>query len=230
MCKNRAGGIVCIFCFLSVHYLLWLAADIQTALQTRNTGGVQEVNDLVEIAKHYAKQLVITDCRITGNDIKAVSCSWVTEMFERDRYYVGFTYRLSGEDVDRSYGYKIMIDDDNNCKVMKKGRGLGKNSFQHMSYQKGREGSRSLTIEAVKELSLKGDSLSWEDFGDYDCYDVGSGVYVLRYDINDSFFLLVGGDDMDEKPEYICLIQISNKDEYIDIRKDSVDEFIRKAD
>lgn len=197
--------------------MLWQAAD---------TGGFQEVNDRAEAAKDYAQQLVLEDCGITENNIHGVNYSWVTEMPEDSGFYVGFSYRLPGEDIDRFYGYRIAVDDEHNCRVMDKGEELGKKLISTYEVPEG-EGTQPLTMEAVKELSLKGDALSWEDFGAYDGYDIGSGLYVLKYDIDDEFVLLTGGADMDEKPEYIRLVRSTDEKDYIDIRKEDVEDFIK---
>ena len=85
-----------------------------------------------------------------------------------------------------------------------------------------------LSLEKVIELSKKGNELSWEDFGKYDSIEIGSGLYIRHYDIDENYYLLIGGSSIDEKPMYIYLIKANNSDNYIDIRIDNIDDFISK--
>jgi hypothetical protein len=86
--------------------------------------------------------------------------------------------------------------------------------------------SIKLTLEIVKKLSKKGDKLSWEDFQTYDSKDIGSGLYIKWYTIDDKYELLIGGGSLKESPMYIYL---ENKDtkKSIDIRHDDVNKFIK---
>ncbi len=83
-----------------------------------------------------------------------------------------------------------------------------------------------LTLDKVVELSAKGEKLSWSDFEQYKSIETGSGLYILVYEIDETFDLWIGGTAMDESPFYIRLLTKSNIDNYIDIRTDDVNEFI----
>ena len=83
-----------------------------------------------------------------------------------------------------------------------------------------------LTIELVKELAKKGDTLSWSDFEQYSYVDIGSGLYIHRYDIDENYYLLIGGGGIQASPIYIRLVSKADDSEYIDIRTESVDAFI----
>ena len=48
-----------------------------------------------------------------------------------------------------------------------------------------------LTLDKVLELSAKGEDLTWSDFEQYESKDVGSGLYIYFYDIDDSFGLWI---------------------------------------
>lgn len=87
------------------------------------------------------------------------------------------------------------------------------------SYQK------QLTIDDVVALSGKGEELSWYDFEQYESVDVGSGIYVFVYEIDETFELRIGGVP-DEVPFYIRLVTKVNTDNYIDIRTDDINAFI----
>lgn len=85
-----------------------------------------------------------------------------------------------------------------------------------------------LTLEKIIELSHQGQNLSWNDFESYDSKEIGSGLYILRYEIDESYYLLIGGNNPREKPAYIRLIRAGNPEDDIDIREDNVEEFISK--
>lgn len=85
-----------------------------------------------------------------------------------------------------------------------------------------------LTLEKVIELSKKGNELSWKDFEKYVSIEIGSGLYIRRYDIDENYYLLIGGGSIDEKPMYIYLVKANNPDNFIDIRIDNISNFISK--
>ena len=60
------------------------------------------------------------------------------------------------------------------------------------------------TLDKVVELSAKGEDLTWSDFERYESKDVGSGLYIYLYDIDDTFGLWIGGVPSD-KPIYMRL-------------------------
>lgn len=84
----------------------------------------------------------------------------------------------------------------------------------------------NLTVESVVRLAEnKGEELTWDDFAMYSGTDIGSGLYILKYEIDKSFYLLVGGVPGTE-PMYIRLVSKLNEEKYIDIRTDDVEAFI----
>lgn len=88
-----------------------------------------------------------------------------------------------------------------------------------------RGGGEALTIEKVKELAQKGDALTWSDFTDFSGTSVGSGLFIMAYDVDGTdYTILVGGAIVDVKPMYIYLEDKDNNS--IDIRRDSVEEFL----
>ncbi len=84
-----------------------------------------------------------------------------------------------------------------------------------------------LTIEKLEELAEKGDQLSWQDFEQYESVDCGSGLYILRYALNEAYYFVIGGTSIDEKPMYMHLVEADNKENYIDIRNQSISEFLK---
>jgi hypothetical protein len=85
-------------------------------------------------------------------------------------------------------------------------------------------GTKQLTLDDVIELSSKGDELVWEDLADYIGYETGSGLYIVTFDIDDNYTLIVGGTGAVGKPSYAHLTY--NDDDYIDIRTEDVEAFI----
>ena len=84
-----------------------------------------------------------------------------------------------------------------------------------------------LTLDRVIELSAKGNELMWSDFAQYESIETGSGLYILVYDIDDTFQLIIGGSgNTEEPPMYIRLALKENWDNFIDIRTENVQEFI----
>ena len=81
--------------------------------------------------------------------------------------------------------------------------------------------NRKLTLDDVVMLSQKGDALTWSDFERYQGRDVGSGLYIMRYEIDELFDVLVGGVP-NETPMYI---RLRNQDinAWVDLREDSVE-------
>ncbi|EWM54828.1 dockerin type I repeat-containing protein [Ruminococcus flavefaciens] len=87
-------------------------------------------------------------------------------------------------------------------------------------------GTEILTLDGVRELSKKGSSLTWSDFDDYRGRVAGSGLYILEYDLEDDYVVLIGGVP-EEKPWYIYLFRYYEQNR-IDIRTGDIDAFIEK--
>lgn len=86
-------------------------------------------------------------------------------------------------------------------------------------------GGRKLTLDDVIMLSQKGDALTWSDFERYQGQDIGSGLYIMRYEIDGLFDVLVGGVP-NVTPMYIYLRVHNEADDSIDIRTENVSTFI----
>lgn len=86
-----------------------------------------------------------------------------------------------------------------------------------------------LTVDKILELSGRED-LTWEDFQDYPSKDIGSGLLVLRYDVDNHFCLYIGGGGADREPMYIRAASVWDDEAYIDIRNpvQDVEAFFRE--
>ncbi len=85
---------------------------------------------------------------------------------------------------------------------------------------------KALTLDRVLALSQKGEDLSWEDFEDYPSQEVGHGLYILLYEVDENFWLYLGGVP-GEKPQYIRLTSVADREQYVDIRTGDVPGFIQ---
>lgn len=85
----------------------------------------------------------------------------------------------------------------------------------------------NLNMATLKSLvEMYGEALTWESFAPYWCYDVGSGLYILDYPVDADYHLLVGGTSPEEPPMYIRLVDREDPDRFIDVRTESIDDFI----
>jgi hypothetical protein len=88
-------------------------------------------------------------------------------------------------------------------------------------------GTRQMTLADVIELSELGMELTWDDLKAYKGTDIGSGLYVVQYDIDPEFYLLVGDGKTNGKPMYATLVA-RNRGASCDIREQDAESFIRE--
>ncbi len=85
-----------------------------------------------------------------------------------------------------------------------------------------------LTLDELKLIAQKGDAISWNDFAPFHGRDVGSGLYIMNYPIEPPYYVSVGGFP-GEPPMYVRLCS-TDTEQHIDIRQESIDEFIHLGD
>ncbi|OPZ21461.1 MAG: hypothetical protein BWZ04_00979 [Firmicutes bacterium ADurb.BinA205] len=88
--------------------------------------------------------------------------------------------------------------------------------------------SKRMALYDVYQLSLKGSALTWSDFDPYIGEDVGSGIYIYKYNILDGYTLYVMGVPP-KAPDKIWLYKGTDAPidgEHIDIRYEDINEFI----
>lgn len=100
------------------------------------------------------------------------------------------------------------------------------NSFIASAPSDGHSTRETLDLEDVLDLSEKGNALTWSDFADYAHEDIGSGLYVWHYPIDETFSLMIGGPSLEEAPIYICLCVGDDGENALDIREGNVQSFI----
>ncbi|MBQ2697201.1 MAG: hypothetical protein IJF59_00885, partial [Clostridia bacterium] len=70
-----------------------------------------------------------------------------------------------------------------------------------------------LTLETLLDLhEREGAALDWEDFSSYEWEDIGSGLIILRYPIDERLCLLVGGGSLSTPPMYLRLVSEADTD------------------
>jgi beta-lactamase regulating signal transducer with metallopeptidase domain len=84
-----------------------------------------------------------------------------------------------------------------------------------------------LTLDELKLIAKKGDAVSWDDFAPYHGQSLGSGLYIRSYPMEPPYYVNVGGVP-GELPMYIHLGS-TETEQYIDIRQESIEEFIQKS-
>ena len=88
-----------------------------------------------------------------------------------------------------------------------------------------------LDMETLISLAdAHGDDLTWKHFAAYQYEDVGSGLYVFRYSINEDYYLLIGGGDLNSSPMYISLVSEHDRDKSIEVRSESINDFLNSND
>ena len=87
-----------------------------------------------------------------------------------------------------------------------------------------------LSLLTLKDLVARdGENLTWDDFSSYYSEEIGSGLYILRYPVGMDYYLLIGGGDLNSPPMYIRLVSEYDSELYIDVRTESIDDFISNA-
>ena len=80
-----------------------------------------------------------------------------------------------------------------------------------------------MTVDDIIELSKKGDALISSDFAPFTGEDVGSGLNIMRYEIENKpgLCLLVGYDGITNKPLYVEIVdETSAEERSVDIRSE----------
>lgn len=87
---------------------------------------------------------------------------------------------------------------------------------------------KKLTIDKLQALTdEKHENLTWSDFSDYKYTDIGSGVYLYEYIVENNYKLHIGGKDLNAKPDYIFLFKKNYSP--IDIRYENIVEYLKEG-
>ena len=84
-----------------------------------------------------------------------------------------------------------------------------------------------LTLERVEQLAEKGEALTWSDYEGYAYEEAGSGLYIRVYDVNEEYYVMVGGPSLEESPLYIRLVSRDNGERYVELREGGLEGFLQ---
>lgn len=90
----------------------------------------------------------------------------------------------------------------------------------------GTEMPPQLTLGQVIQLSQKGDDLTWDDFREYPHEDIGSGLFIWHFELDERFCLQVIGGSTDTKPFQIRLGVSGETEDWVDIREGDVTGYL----
>ncbi len=149
---------------------------------------------------------------------------------EHEGGYPGFSYVIN--DPEDCWllieGYWFSVKNPSDPPLAEHGRGPG-GRVEDVHFAVPR-----LNLATLKSLiELRGEDLSWSDFSPYESEDIGSGLYILRYTIDEfdgTLCLLIGGGSTEAPPMYIKLAALDSDGfitgSSIDPRYDDIDAFI----
>lgn len=82
-----------------------------------------------------------------------------------------------------------------------------------------------LTLDKLLEI-CSGDcsKLGWSDFERYESTEIGSGLYILQYIIEDKYTLAIGG--VPDEESFYMIFSLAGADDGIDIREESVEDYL----
>ncbi|MFC3746122.1 hypothetical protein [Paenibacillus sp. GCM10012306] len=79
-----------------------------------------------------------------------------------------------------------------------------------------------ISLHKLHTLAQKGEHLTWSDFEGYPFEDIGSGLYIRKYEVEGGNHLLLSGGSIDRAPMSINLVKTNG--EPIDIRYEEVSD------
>ena len=156
-----------------------------------------------------------------------------------------YTFKLTPDENNGGWpGFSYVKNGPDDCWLLIEGRwfSVSNPSYPPVSEPKTPPGGRvediyytapKLTVEILEWLvELRGEDLSWSDFILYECEeceDNGCGLYILRYPIDDTLCLIIGGVPH-SLPMYIRLAVLDGDGKatgrFIDVRTESIDDFL----
>ena len=81
-----------------------------------------------------------------------------------------------------------------------------------------------LTLDDVIRISKKGENITWDDFKDFKNEDIGSGLWVYKFEIDDEYHLIISG-NKEYEPNYIYLVDKAKNQ--INVKTENVEEILK---
>jgi len=84
------------------------------------------------------------------------------------------------------------------------------------------------TLKSLVDIyNEKDKEMSWETFAPYYYKEeVDGDTYIRRYSVDKDFFLIIEGNNAEETPMHMKLVLRNDPNKYIDIRYESIDDFL----
>lgn len=187
--------------------------------------------EVVELTKENFDELFHWD-EFDASDIRKETVNvWQLIYSQNDLYHLYYVLQQKNGDVYLAYGYYDYLEKDDVHSDDTHIRWLFKLKKGDISQIGGVDGptnvssEKRMTIDDVYELSAKKEQLTWEDLKGFSGRDIGSGLYVMRYDIDSEFYLLVGASGPVGTPMYARLCCVHG-DQNVDIMTGDVKEFV----
>lgn len=176
------------------------------------------IDDAMDIAqREFEKQFpgcVLTELRYDEEVENRALISYLIEYYGKrgqELLPVVLTYRTADGDAESRALYLLRTEDKTSWEYAFSG-----------PYEK------RISLNDIIILSQYGYDLHWSDFEDYSYMEIGSGLYIRVYEINEMYELRIGGTDTDSDPMYIYLALADDLDTRIDIRDGGVTEFLEQ--
>ena len=74
------------------------------------------------------------------------------------------------------------------------------------------EPKESISLSDLNNLSQEAATLHWDDFEEYLFEDIGSGIYIRKYNVEGGHQLLVTGKSLESPPEKIYVVDQQGKE------------------
>ena len=148
------------------------------------------------------------------------------------QYRLVITGRMNNAAVDSTFVYLSNLETITFDQAWK-AAGLSSNKDDYFSVEDAvlvewlSGGTKKMTLADVVELSKLGMELTWEDLKAYKGEEIGSGLYIVKYEIDPEFYLAVGDGKTTGKPMYVSLNAVSNGAS-CDFREGDVETFIKE--
>jgi hypothetical protein len=93
-------------------------------------------------------------------------------------------------------------------------------TFSTYSHKREPGNDNVISLHKLHTLVQKGKYLTWSDFEGYPFEDIGSGLYIRKYEVEGGGHLLLSGGSLELAPMSINLVKTSG--EVIDIRYEDI--------
>ena len=159
--------------------------------------------------------------KLSWRDFERFECTEIGSGLMVRQYVIegGYTLTIGGEDFYSEPEYMYFL-----ISWLDQGIDIREDSLE--DYIASNPAKERLTLEKLREI-CSGDpsTLSWSDFEQFECREIGSGLYILEYSIEGAYTLLIGGVPEDE-PVYMIFFALMAEEQGIDIREGGLEDYL----